>query len=313
MPIPTVVNFSDTTPAPPLGGLPVHFQADANNPRNVSGYVTLSGTSIGGVNLQTASYLALSTDYSKLISFNAAGAVTLTLPSTPPSINWYIYVENTGAGALTISPNGLNIDGAGASLTLATNQGIYIATDGTNYYTERGDAVTSVALTVPVEFTVAGSPITSSGTFAITKATEAANTVWAGPTSGAAAQPTFRALVASDLAAVVNPYDLICSFVGKPGSGALVFLYTAVRALSFLANWSGAQGTCGTNPTATATYTVLKNGSSAGTVVIGTGGAFTFATSGAVSLAIGDRLTITAPSPQDATLADVAFTLAGTR
>ena len=59
--------------------------------------------------------------------------------------------------------------------------------------------VTSVAATVPSEFSVAGSPITTSGTLAITKATQTANTVWAGPTTGAAAQPTFRALVAADI------------------------------------------------------------------------------------------------------------------
>ena len=59
--------------------------------------------------------------------------------------------------------------------------------------------VTSVAQTVPVEFIVSGSPITTSGTLAITKATETANTVWAGPTTGSAAVPTFRALVTADM------------------------------------------------------------------------------------------------------------------
>lgn len=62
--------------------------------------------------------------------------------------------------------------------------------------------VTSVAQTVPAEFAIAGSPITSSGTLAITKATQTANTVWAGPTSGSAAQPAFRALVGADLPAL---------------------------------------------------------------------------------------------------------------
>lgn len=61
--------------------------------------------------------------------------------------------------------------------------------------------VTSVAQTVPVEFSIAGSPITTSGTLAITKATQSANLIWAGPTTGAAAQPTFRALVSADLPA----------------------------------------------------------------------------------------------------------------
>lgn len=62
-------------------------------------------------------------------------------------------------------------------------------------------SVTSVALTMPTEFVVAGSPITTSGTLAVTKATESANTVYAGPASGAAAQPTFRDLVTADFPA----------------------------------------------------------------------------------------------------------------
>jgi len=110
-------------------------------------------------------------------------------------------------------------------------------------------------------------------------------------------------------------YDLVSSFVGNPGDGATVMILTFTRSVTFAANFSGSQGTVGTNPTATATYTVNKNGSSVGTIQISTAGAFTFATSGgaAVSFAAGDRLTITAPSPQDATLADVGITLAGTR
>ncbi len=59
--------------------------------------------------------------------------------------------------------------------------------------------VTSVALTMPAIFSVAGSPITTSGTLAVTLATEAANTVWSGPASGSAATPTFRALTFADM------------------------------------------------------------------------------------------------------------------
>ena len=59
--------------------------------------------------------------------------------------------------------------------------------------------VTSVALTAPAEFTVSGSPVTTSGALAVTKANQSANQVWAGPTSGGAAAPAFRALVGADL------------------------------------------------------------------------------------------------------------------
>lgn len=64
--------------------------------------------------------------------------------------------------------------------------------------------VTSVGLTVPGEFNVSGSPVTTSGTLAVSKANQSANQVFAGPTSGGAAAPTFRALVAADYPAMVG-------------------------------------------------------------------------------------------------------------
>ena len=70
--------------------------------------------------------------------FNDASPCTLTLPASPPFPEWNVFVENIGAGLLTISPNGLDIDGAASNLTLITNKGIYLTTDGTNYFTERG-------------------------------------------------------------------------------------------------------------------------------------------------------------------------------
>jgi hypothetical protein len=64
-----------------------------------------------------------------------------------------------------------------------------------------GGNVTSVGLAMPTEYAVAGSPITGSGVFTVTKVTQTANQVYAGPVSGGAAAPTFRALVAADIAA----------------------------------------------------------------------------------------------------------------
>jgi hypothetical protein len=59
--------------------------------------------------------------------------------------------------------------------------------------------VTSVDLSVPAIFSVSGNPITSSGTLAVDLAVQNANRIWAGPTTGAAAAPTFRALVTADI------------------------------------------------------------------------------------------------------------------
>lgn len=60
--------------------------------------------------------------------------------------------------------------------------------------------VTQVGVSVPSSFlSVAGSPVTSSGTITISLSTQAANTVFAGPSSGSNAVPSFRALVANDI------------------------------------------------------------------------------------------------------------------
>ncbi len=136
MPVPRVINLNDLTPAAPAGGVNVKWQGDNLDPRNVSAYTLATG----GAVVKTASYTAVAADDKVLLSFNSATAVTLTLPGTPPSPTWSIFVENIGAGALTVSPNGKQIDASTSSLTFQTIQGAYITTDGTNYFTERNNA-----------------------------------------------------------------------------------------------------------------------------------------------------------------------------
>lgn len=98
----------------------------------------------------------------------------------------------------------------GSPLVINLNTGIaYFVDPNTDTVTPLAGSggsgtVTSVALTEPSEFSVAGSPITGSGTLVVTKANQTANTVWAGPTTGSPAQPTFRALVAADISGLVS-------------------------------------------------------------------------------------------------------------
>jgi len=64
-----------------------------------------------------------------------------------------------------------------------------------------GGTVTSVGLTAPADlFTVGSSPVVGAGTLTLTKVVQAPNLVYAGPTSGGNAAPTFRALVNADIA-----------------------------------------------------------------------------------------------------------------
>lgn len=67
--------------------------------------------------------------------------------------------------------------------------------------------VSSVGLSAPNIFNVTGSPVTTSGTLTFTVAVQNANEVWAGPTTGSAAAPTFRTLVVADIPSLSALYD----------------------------------------------------------------------------------------------------------
>jgi hypothetical protein len=79
-------------------------------------------------------------------------------------------------------------------------------------------SVTSVALTMPAIFTVTGSPVTASGTLAVTLATETANQIFAGPSSGGAVAPTFRSLVTADLPAGIGTVTSVAATLAVPAS-----------------------------------------------------------------------------------------------
>lgn len=66
-------------------------------------------------------------------------------------------------------------------------------------YTSNAGTVTSVGLSLPSFITVSNSPVTGSGTLTGVLATQSATHVFAGPTSGGVAAPTFRALEATDI------------------------------------------------------------------------------------------------------------------
>lgn len=79
-----------------------------------------------------------------------------------------------------------------------------------------GSGVTSVGLAAPGIFSVSGSPVTTTGTLTLGLATETANVVWAGPTTGSAATPTFRSLVAADIPSLSYAPLASPSFTGTP-------------------------------------------------------------------------------------------------
>lgn len=78
-----------------------------------------------------------------------------------------------------------------------------------------GGTVTSVALSMPGIFSVAGSPITGAGTFTVTLANQNPNVVWAGPASGAPAAPTFRQLGITELLPTGIPNNAVVYSTGS--------------------------------------------------------------------------------------------------
>ena len=115
-------------------------------------------------------------------------------------LTWYRWLQNLTTASGPEGPQGATgaRGPAGKDGASGTNLTAYLAISSLNKLSNVG-TVSSVALTAPAEFNVAGSPIVGSGTFVLSKANETANTVWAGPTSGGAAQPTFRSLVTADI------------------------------------------------------------------------------------------------------------------
>jgi hypothetical protein len=143
MPNPTVsIGFSPTIPAPDSGYQNAIPRGDGGAPLLRESFEV---PSTGGVSVKTASYTATAADCGKILSFadsSPATGHTLTLPATPPFAQWRISVQNTGSAVLTINRNGKLIDGGTTGPTLAHDSGMDIATDGTNYFTERGVAGT---------------------------------------------------------------------------------------------------------------------------------------------------------------------------
>ena len=115
--------------------------------------------------------------------------------------------------------------------------------------------VTSVAMTVPTGFAIGGTPVTTTGTLALTLSTETANLVWAGPSTGAATAPTFRALVNADLpATAVTPGTYPLVTVNQQG---VITAGTSTLALGTYATGTLARANGGTGVTASGNNTVL--------------------------------------------------------
>lgn len=115
------------------------------------------------------------------------------------------------------------------------------------------------------------------------------------------------------------PYDVVAFVAGLPDAGALVGLHRFARAVEFAEDLPDSQGYCLTTSTGNVSFDVKKQVvggalTTPGTVDFAIGeNEATFTWAADVSFAVGDVMLLYAPGSQDATLADVAITIAGTR
>jgi hypothetical protein len=112
----------------------------------------------------------------------------------------YTFTGTVSLGAATATTPDVGDDSTKVATTAWVKDQGYLTSEA---YT---GTATSVGLSLPDLFSVSGSPVTSSGTLSATLATQTANAVFAGPTTGSAAAPGFRSLVAADIPDLSGTY-----------------------------------------------------------------------------------------------------------
>lgn len=177
----------------------VSRDANANtNSNNISSNYATTATGAGTTALTVAS--------ARNQFFTGVTTQNVTLPdaTTLPQTGFQFFIVNASSGAVTVKDAGGNSLQVMAGDSFATYTAKSIGSSNGSWQSSYsvnnagGGTVTSVAMTVPTALfaasPVTGSPVTTSGTLALTLATQTAGTFFAGPTSGSAASPTFRAL-----------------------------------------------------------------------------------------------------------------------
>ena len=151
-------------------------------PGMISGDAITSGTIGGSTAMVTSGAVSANSLTSKSIyvwDSDASNSVQIVAPATASLTGNYVLTLPTTDGS---SGEVLQTDGTGNLSWVSASAG----------------SVTNVGLSLPAIFSVTGGPVTSSGTFNATLASQSANTVFAAP-DGSGGTPTFRSLASGDI------------------------------------------------------------------------------------------------------------------
>lgn len=116
------------------------------------------------------------------LDFNSKKITNLATPTSSNDATTKSYVDTAVSGVIPDQ---------------TSNSGKYLTTDGSS--ASWGSPVTSVAMSVPSELSVSGSPITSSGTLAVTWGSASGRKFVASPSNGTSGAYAGRAITAADL------------------------------------------------------------------------------------------------------------------
>lgn len=153
---------------------------------------------------------------------NASSAASAFINLSPLTTAGDIIYESSAP-----APARLGIGSAGQVLTVSSGLPAWV-TPSSSSITFADDSTTPI-------YSVSGSPGNS---IAITLETQSANTVFSGPSSGSAAQPAFRSLVANDIPSLSSLYEsvnnfAVRSFVGGITLAASISSPTTISSLTF--------------------------------------------------------------------------------
>ena len=82
-----------------------------------------------------SNYSSGATDRAKMFNWTGAGGV-FTLPSAQTvGNNWFVYLRNSGSGAIVATPSGVNTIDDSSFLSFQPGESAIIASDGSNFYT----------------------------------------------------------------------------------------------------------------------------------------------------------------------------------
>ena len=204
------------------------FRSDLGATTVGSALFTLSNpgsTSFIRINADNTVTAQSASSYRTDLGANTVGSNIFTL--TNPSATTFIKINadntvtarsasemRTDLGATSLGSDFFTLSTSSTSYIQITSTGSINLLNASNFRTAIGagtGTVTSVDLSMPSIFSVSNNPVTTSGTLTVSLANQTANTVFAGPSTGSSAAPTFRTLTFADVTDTLT--------VGKGGTG----------------------------------------------------------------------------------------------